>query len=39
MEVWEFVVMGISAIVIIAILIWLDQKGKGSGRSGKSGKS
>lgn len=38
MEVWEFVVMGISAIVIIAILIWVDQKGKG-GRSGKNGKS
>lgn len=32
MEVWEFVVMGISAIVIIAILIWLDQKGKGGGK-------
>lgn len=29
MEVWEYVVMGISAIVIIAILIWVDQKGKG----------
>lgn len=29
MELWEFVVMGISAIVIIAILIWVDQKGKG----------
>lgn len=38
MEVWEFVVMGISAIVIIAILIWVDQKGKG-GKSGKNGKS
>lgn len=29
MEVWEYVAMGISAIVIIAILIWVDQKGKG----------
>lgn len=35
MEVWEFVVMGISAIVIIAILILVDQKGKG-GKNGKS---
>lgn len=35
MEIWEFVVMGISAIVIIAILIWVDQKGKG-GENGKS---
>lgn len=35
MELWEFVVMGISAIVIIAILIWVDQKGKG-GKNGKS---
>jgi hypothetical protein len=35
MELWEFVAMGISAIVIIAILIWVDQKGKGD-KNGKS---
>lgn len=35
MELWEYLVMGISTIVIIAILIWVDQKWKG-GKNGKS---